>query len=58
MLRIRIVEVTLCLSLFAGVFSAQGPDKVDFARDVQPIFLTLAAPRATAVPSSAGLRFR
>ena len=38
MSRIRIVEVTLCLSLFAGVFSAQGPDKVDFARDVQPIF--------------------
>jgi ankyrin repeat protein len=30
--------MALCACLFAGTLSAQTPDKVDFARDVQPIF--------------------
>jgi ankyrin repeat protein len=34
----RILQLTLCMCLFAGVFSAQTTGKVDFARDVQPIF--------------------
>ena len=34
----RIVQMALCACLFADILSAQTPDKVDFARDVQPIF--------------------
>lgn len=34
----RILQITLCLGLFAGVFAAQTPVKVDFGRDVLPIF--------------------
>src|SRR5678815_3737720 len=34
----RIVQTALCACLFAEMLPAQTPDKVDFARDVQPIF--------------------
>ena len=34
----KIVQMALCACLFAGIFLAQTPDRVDFARDVQPIF--------------------
>src|SRR5262244_2605679 len=34
----RIAQIALCLGLFAGIFLAQSPAKVDFGRDVLPIF--------------------
>jgi ankyrin repeat protein len=34
----RIAQTALCLGLFAGILLAQGPSKVDFGRDVLPIF--------------------
>src|SRR5262249_38896027 len=34
----RITQIALCLGLFVGVFVAQTPAKVDFGRDVLPIF--------------------
>jgi hypothetical protein len=38
MLRSRTVQMTLCACLFAGIFLAQTTGKIDFVRDVQPIF--------------------
>src|SRR5690242_16206923 len=33
----RVVQISLCVSLYAGIVSAQTPAKVDFAQDVLPI---------------------
>ena len=38
MLRSRIIPLTLFVCVFAAIYFAQAPDKVDFARDIQPIF--------------------
>src|SRR5262247_2082521 len=38
MLRSRIIPLTLFVCAFAAIYFAQAPDKVDFARDIQPIF--------------------
>src|SRR5499426_1761704 len=34
----RIAQIAVCLGVFAGIFLAQSPAKVDFGRDVLPIF--------------------
>src|SRR5262245_18147257 len=38
MWKYRIVQMVLCMCLLAGIFLAQTTEKVDFARDVLPIF--------------------
>jgi ankyrin repeat protein len=38
MLRSRIIPLALFVCVFAAIYFAQAPDRVDFARDIQPIF--------------------